>query len=271
MSSKPPPLPSSRQKLFLQLSRVSWMSVIMACGANIAIQLATGQSASQGSRFISAILVGSLALIGVIAGIVALCGIRHYGRKGLLWPAVTGICLWLLLFGLALPVFLKVRNIAELPKPAPLSPLIHSPDATRVQDVEIGLSFDLPEGYEPFPITEIPQGYRHAFFRQVANEPNRVLLVKPLGGTLPRLRLKHDEIPAGKGLSLTAFNWRGVQVDAIRVPEKLGDTDYLTFNVQIPLRAQAILLGIGGPTESEPQLRTLVEHVLSTLDGETSW
>lgn len=271
MGIETPPLPSSRQKLFLQLARASWMSVIIACGANIAIQTTAGQSSSQGSLIISAILVGSFALFGVIAGVAALCGIRRYGRKGLLWPAVTGLCLRLLLSGLALPVFLNARKIAALQKPTPLSQLVHSPSATRVQDVEIGFSFDLPEGYEPFPPTGKPQGYRHAFLRQVASEPNRVLLVKALGGTLTRQRLKPEEIPAGRGFSLTAFNWRGVQVDAIRVPEKLGDTDYLTLNVQIPLRKQAIQLGFGGPSESEPQLRTLVEHVLSTLDGETSW
>jgi hypothetical protein len=247
------------------------MSIIIACGANIAVQAAAGQSASQASRIISAILVALLALIGVIAGIVALCGIRRYGHKGLLWPAVTGICLWLLLFGLAVPAFLQVRKIAALQKPTPLRPLVHSPSATRVQDAEMGFSFDLPEGYEPFPPAGKPQGYRHAFLRQVANEPNRVLLVNPLGGTLGRQRLKPEEIPPGRGVSLTAFNWRGVQVDAIRVPEKLDDTDYLTFNVQIPLRRQAIQLGIGGPAESEPQLRALVEQVLSTLDGETNW
>lgn len=247
------------------------MSVIIACGANIALQATAGQSTSQGTRIISGILAGSLALFGIIAGIVALCGISRYGRKGLLWPAVTGICIWLLLFGLALPAVLKVRKIAALQKPTPLSHLVHSPSATRVQDAEIGFSFDLPEGYEPFPPAGKPQGYRHAFLRQVANEPNRVLLVKPLGGTLARQRLKPEEMPTGRGISLTSFNWRGVQVDAIRVPEKLGDKDYLTLNVQIPLRTQAIQLGIGGPSESEPQLRSLVEHLLSTLDGETNW
>jgi hypothetical protein len=32
-------------------------------------------------------------LLGVVFGIVALCGIPRHGRKGILWPALIGIAL----------------------------------------------------------------------------------------------------------------------------------------------------------------------------------
>src|SRR4051794_38103557 len=100
MSADPPPVPSSRRKFLLELARASWMSVIIAFGINIALS-AAGQS--EWTRTISAVVGGSLALTGLVAGIVALCGVRRHGRQGLLWPAITGVCLWLLLFGLAVP------------------------------------------------------------------------------------------------------------------------------------------------------------------------
>jgi hypothetical protein len=162
-----------------------------------------------------------------------------------------------------------LRARKSVRKPTALSPVKHSPAATRIEDKELGFSFDLPDGYEPFLVK--PEGYRHAFLRKVGNEPNRVLLVKLLAGTLPRQRLKPEEMPAGRSVSITSFDWRGLQVDGLRVPEKLAGKDYLTFNVQIPLRRQAIQLMFGLPAESESEIRPLVEQVLSTLEGETNW
>jgi hypothetical protein len=268
MITDPPPVPPDRRKVFVELARASWMSVIIAFGANF-LFLGSQHSSSRWSTRINAILILFLALAGLIAGIVALCGVRRYGRKQLLFPAITGLCLWLALFGLAIPPYLRVRKMVSLGKPTPLIPVKHSPAATRIEDKEVGFSFDLPDAYEPFLVK--PQGYRHAFLRKVENEPNRVLLVKLLAGTLPRQRLKPEEMPAGRSVSLTSFDWRGVQVDGLRLPEKLDEKDYLTFNVQIPLRRQAIQLMFGLPAESESEIRPIVEQVLSTLEGETNW
>jgi len=271
MSLEPPPLASSRQKRYFQLAQASWLTVVSACGVNFALQTASGPSPAPGSRIGGAVVVGALALIGLLSGIIALFGVRRYGRKGLLWPAITGICLWLLLFALAVPVFSQTRKMALRPKSMSLRPASHSPTAHRVQDSTIGFSFDLPEGYESFAASAKPPGYSHAFVRQVPNQPNRFLLVKPLGGTSGRERLNPQMLPSGGSLSLTSFDWRGLQVDGIRVPEKSGETAFITFNVQIPLRTQAIQLGIGGPAEQESELRALVEQTLSTLEGETNW
>lgn len=247
------------------------MSVIIAFGANFVLQASGAGANSQGTRMVSAILGGTFAVIGIVAGIVALFGIRRYGRKGLLWHAVTGIGLWLLLFVLALPVVFKARQLAALRKPTPLAPVTRLPNATRVADAELGFSFDLPEGFEALAPAAKPPKYRHAFARAVSGEPSRVILVEALGGTLPKKRLSPQDIAARKSISLLSFNWRGLEVDGVRVPEKLQDTDYLTFNVQIPLRPQAIQIGFGGPAESESQLRSLAENVLATLDGNSTW
>ncbi len=331
MKANPPPLLSSSYNRFRQLARASWMSVVIACGANLLLQAANNNAAAHGSRMIGAALAGLLALVGIASGITALFGIHRHGRKGLLWPAITGVCLWLLLFGLALPTLFRTRRLAAIPNPTSLLPAIHSPTAMRIQDDTIGFSFDLPDGYEPFAPSAKPSEYSHAFFRQVPNEPTRVLLVKPLGGTLAPQRLRPEDLPPGGSVSLTAFNWRGLKVDGVRVVEQIGDTGcmsleanrmllvkppsgtlppqgvrpedlppgesisltafkrsglkvnqareveqigdtgYVTFNVQIPLRTQAVQIGFGGATAVESQIRTLAEQIVSTMDGETNW
>jgi hypothetical protein len=78
-------------------------------------------------------------------------------------------------------------------------------------------------------------------------------------------------VPPGKPVSIVTFNWLGLPVDGFRVVDKLGSGEYLSFNVQIPLRKQAIQLGFGGAVSSESELHALVDQLLPTLDGETNW
>ncbi len=58
------------------------------------------------------ILMGLLFLSAIPAGIVALCGVRKHGRKGLLFPGLLGALLPFLLVGMAIPAFHKVRSNA---------------------------------------------------------------------------------------------------------------------------------------------------------------
>jgi hypothetical protein len=111
MIADPPPLPPDRRKVFVELARASWMSVIIAVGANFAFISISQHSSSQWSTGINAILVLFLAVGGLGAGIVALCGVQRYGRKQLLLPAVTGLCLWLALFGLAIHPFCALGSL----------------------------------------------------------------------------------------------------------------------------------------------------------------
>jgi hypothetical protein len=99
-----------------------------------------------------------------------------------------------------------------------------------------------------------------------------VVLVKSLKGTIvPNEHLTSQYLPPGKNLTLTSFSWRGLDVDGVRVPEKIPSGDYVTLNVQIPLKRAAIQIGFGGPAASEASVRALAEQVLSTMDGEVNW
>lgn len=231
---------------------------------------------SQATAIVTGILVLVICSIGLVSGIIALTGLPRHGRKGILWPALTGISIWVLLFVMAVPTFLrareralqaKARSAAAAKRPA----AIHIAGADQVQDSEVGFSFDLPEGYESFPKESMPGGYSHAFLRQTPGEINRLILISRLRGILPpQQHLSAADVPSATA-KLTRFNWRGIEVDGFRVPEKVQGMDYLTFNIQIPLRKQAIQIGIGGPMEAEEQLRKVAKQLLESLDGETNW
>jgi riboflavin transporter FmnP len=78
-----------------------------------------GQAAVRGSRagaFILGCVSTFLILAGFVLGIVALCGMKKHGRKGILGKAVAGVCInGILVLGmvLAIPMFIKLANQAK--------------------------------------------------------------------------------------------------------------------------------------------------------------
>jgi hypothetical protein len=255
--------------MFERLAQASWLSVVIGFVANLFLQVGSGGGKSREIAMQNGIVTGSFVLFGIVSGIIALCAVRRYGSKKLLWPALAGILLWLSCFAVAVPTFLRVRKLAHA-KPTTLLPVKHSPEAQRVEDAEMRFAFDLPERFEPVPSAAKPAKYRYAFMRKIPNDLGRVLLVQALDGPLPRLRAKPHEMPASITSTHTTFHWRGLEVDGFRVSESVNGPKGITFNVQIPLRQRAVQLGFGGPAKAEAELRALAEQVLSTLEGENS-
>jgi hypothetical protein len=270
MSTLPPPLPSSSEPVnkYKTFARTSWLTLVISFAVNGVLIAGGPQYQSAFSRNIVAVLVCALFLIGVISGIAAFFGIRRHGRKKILWPALIGVSIWLLLPALAAPAFLKARRLA-LQKRAAFLPVRHTPGSTRVNDAELGFSFEVPEGYKSS--FKPPQGFRHAYVKSGGAAGNDVLGVKPLGGKLPHARLKAENLPLNNSAKLIPLSWRGLDINASQVLETLSTGNYLTFNAQIPLRTQAIQLMLVGPAQREQQLRETMEQVLDSLDGETNW
>jgi Ca2+/H+ antiporter len=51
--------------------------------------------------------------MGFLAGIVSLFGIRRYGKAGILWKALTGMLIFLVMVALAVPALFKAREKAR--------------------------------------------------------------------------------------------------------------------------------------------------------------
>jgi hypothetical protein len=259
------------------VANFSWISVVLSVALNV-ILMAGGVSAHSRE---AALVQGSIAIIflisGVICAIVALYSIPKYGTKGLLWPALSGIVIWVLLIVLAIPSFLLARNKAlkvqaARAKMVALAPVTHLPGAQRVQDSELGFVFELPQGFTAIPPESKPKQYRYAFIKPGVGEANSVVTATGVGGAfLAGRHLKSIDVPQGLGNTLVTFSWRGLDIDCLRVPEKTAAGDYVTFNVQVPLKKQAIQIGFGGPASSEALIKARAEQVLSTLEGEVNW
>ncbi len=61
----------------------------------------------------NAMVAGIVPVAGIVAGLVALLGIRKHGKTGILWKSVAGLLTWALLAGAAIPAFLMVRDKAR--------------------------------------------------------------------------------------------------------------------------------------------------------------
>jgi hypothetical protein len=116
MASQLPPIPttSSRNSFFHQAATASaWMPLVLL-GVQFLVILPI--SSSIGDPFVRQLLgigMGCAMLLGLVLGIVALCGIPKYGTKGLLVKTILGIAVPVLLILLAIPPILHARDLAH--------------------------------------------------------------------------------------------------------------------------------------------------------------
>lgn len=78
------------QNFGMQAAKASWVAPIVAVALNV-----ISNSAMQGRTEKAIIGFASLAiyLIGLVSGIIALSLVRKYGRRGILIPAIVGVCI----------------------------------------------------------------------------------------------------------------------------------------------------------------------------------
>ncbi len=268
-------------RFFIVCAHLAW---ILPAGLTLAaLILGAFQDAYD---FRNSIIVGAITsagfFAGVICGVAGLAGIPRHGKRGILAPALSGLLLCFallltsLLGALALPSYFKARELemrTRIPHPpGGLREAVFNKGGPRAGDPELAFSFEFPPGFEPFPPEKPMAGYKFAYFKENKDEaPPAVILVKDLHAILLPRRFTADRLPTGKGMTLETFDWRGLPVDAARVPEEVDGTGYLTFNVRIPLKKGAIQIGFGDLASNEAALRQRVLHVLATLDGETNW
>ena len=113
-----PPLPSpskSPKTFFHHAATYSLLAPFVAVGVNIIIgaSRANNPPTTRIETLVTAILLGFIFLSGLVFGIISLFGIGRYGRAGILWKAVIGIFIVVSLFLIAIPNFLRAREIAR--------------------------------------------------------------------------------------------------------------------------------------------------------------
>jgi len=117
LTMNPPPIPNAKDlpqmepppppKGFPHLAaKISWINAIIAIGA-----IAFGAWSHRPFLFYVGAMGAVIALfMGFCLAIAALCGLRKYGKKGVLAPALVGLVVDLILFPVALGILVPARG-----------------------------------------------------------------------------------------------------------------------------------------------------------------
>ncbi len=144
-----------------------------------------------------------------------------------------------------------------------------------VVDSQLGYKLTLPAGFAENKLTLPGQNpdIVHTFVRGNLDDQKSItlILITRMRGRLGRESLKPADIPAGSKASTFKAAWRGFHIDAFEVPETEGGVDFLTYNAQVPLRGEAIQIGVFGAASRKAELRSLLDTVLANLEGESNW
>lgn len=252
---------------FRSLARVSWMAPLVAIAINLV--LSAGAGGKIGPTTIVQMIVGPLLIVGGLClGVIALFGIRRYGRKGILVPAVAGILVNLFLVVAALIPFLRLMNRSRL------EPVVHIPAAQVLRDDRLRFSIDIPEGFRAYPEGKVASTIEHAYVKGVlgGGEALSVINIERLDGVIPKGKpLGPENLPRGFKGEVARRNWRGLAVDTLITTHEQAGLHIVVFTVQVPLRPMAIQLNVGGPASKREESERLVTQLLASLDGETNW
>ncbi len=111
MTTIPPAIPPviSQRNKFQELARASWIAPLIGIGVNI---LMVGTQVSPDSKLK---LVGSVfCIIGFLCGLIAICGIPKFGKKGIIGSAIAGLSITgLMIFLAAIGLSAAKKRVAQ--------------------------------------------------------------------------------------------------------------------------------------------------------------
>ena len=261
----PPPLPATppavppvtTAKPFRRIAVVSWLFPIAGVIAILTGEIIRGTTGRASGM--CALLAILFFVAGIIAGIVALCGMGRYNKRGIIGHALAGIMVSipLVFIGLVHGFLAFVHNAALLPT-AHLSPVVQSSSARRLRDEQLKFSIDIPQGFQDFAELKQTPEAAYSFIR---HSPDRktvtVITIERMNRPLLRnQRLTPAQLVPGVGGQIAQRKWRGLDIDVVLSSPKDGDAIVHTYQCIVPLRPKAIRLTVAetGPESDMPAL-----------------
>jgi hypothetical protein len=141
-----------------------------------------------------------------------------------------------------------------------------------VSDQRYGLRFTVPDGFTQDG-EKVKGDVLFAFQKLLPGENlGRFILVRHLGHVIGREKLDLRLMRARfVGVTIVTENWKDLEIEVTRVPERIADAQLLTFNAQVPLKPEAIQLTVTGEAAREAELRGALRTVLASLEGRSNW
>ena len=146
--------------------------------------------------------------------------------------------------------------------------------ADTVTDPTLGFTLKLSSDFMPRPdLVGATPDIVHAFqYGETTDDGIAVLLlIEKLGGVIGGERLKKQDMPPRFTGKLFVTTWQGFEIDGVEVPETANGIDAITYNVQIPLKSEAIQVKLFGPADHEETLKPLLRQILDGLEGKSNW
>ncbi|HTU88848.1 MAG TPA: hypothetical protein VMF69_02015 [Gemmataceae bacterium] len=153
-----------------------------------------------------------------------------------------------------------------------LFPLTSAPlvAGETVSNRQLGFRLTVPDGFVEDP--EMVQGKVVCAFQRAPTANQKMatfIVVTRLGGVLGREKLDPKEFaPLFPHVTIVTEKWREFDIEVFRVPEAF---DLVTFNAQVPLKPEAVQIGVTGEAARENELRGELRYVLGSLEGSTNW
>lgn len=144
--------------------------------------------------------------------------------------------------------------------------------AEQIHDAGLGFSLTIPDQFQrDAQLVAANPDFVHGFRRPGTSGVDTMVIVERMRGTIGRERLDPSKAPPGfKGRVLTVY-WQGFELDALEVPEQVDGTSVVNYNVQVPLKPEAIQIRVVGAPDDAPQMRALLAGILGSLNGESNW
>lgn len=146
--------------------------------------------------------------------------------------------------------------------------------AKDIKNEELNFSFQIPKGFADFPNgKKIGQDVIYSYVKGdiTDQEPDIVIIIERLKGTLPQKLLGRKAIPTGADIDYELYNWKQFKLECFVIKEKFGAIVSRTRNIQIPLKKEAIQLKVSGLASKDEELKSIVTHILKTLNGPSNW
>jgi hypothetical protein len=150
----------------------------------------------------------------------------------------------------------------------------HLNAAETIIDEANGFVLYLPPGFEPNPaLADAAPDILHGAILgdPTDEEPDIILFIEKMDGVMDRERLDPAQMPPGFRGRLFITQWQGFEVEAFEVPEQVGEVEFVTYNVQIPLVQNAIQVKLFGPGDQRAKLKVMLKGILAGLQGPSNW
>lgn len=142
----------------------------------------------------------------------------------------------------------------------------------QITDPNLKFSLTVPDGFvRDETLARSRPDFLYAFRKTEPDDIGEVIILERMNGTIGREKLTLRDMPAGFSGRLFTVRWHDFDVEAVEVPEELGETKMVNYNVQVPLKPKALQLRVLGRRDRSDELLGLTNTLLATLQGDSNW